>query len=62
MWNPEQYHRFQKERSRPFFDLVNQIDGVAPRTVADLGCGSGELTATLRDRWPEATILSLIHI
>lgn len=56
MWNPEQYHRFQKERSRPFFDLVNQIGGVAPRTVADLGCGSGELTATLRDRWPGATI------
>lgn len=56
MWNPDQYHRFQRERSRPFFDLVNQIDAVAPRTVADLGCGSGELTATLLDRWPDATI------
>jgi trans-aconitate 2-methyltransferase len=56
MWNPDQYHRFQKERSRPFFDLVNQIDAVTPRTVADLGCGSGELTATLRERWPDATI------
>lgn len=56
MWNPDQYHRFQRERSRPFFDLVNQIDAAAPRTVADLGCGSGELTATLRDRWPGATI------
>ena len=56
MWNPDQYHRFQRERSRPFFDLVNQIDAAAPRTVADLGCGSGELTASLLDRWPDATI------
>lgn len=59
MWNPDQYHRFQKERSRPFYDLVNQIDAVAPHSVADLGCGSGELTATLHERWPTATILGI---
>jgi trans-aconitate 2-methyltransferase len=44
-WDPDQYHRFRAERSAPFFDLlalVHPIDG--PR-VADLGCGTGELTA-----------------
>ncbi len=44
-WNPEQYHRFQRERSQPFFDLLALVEpSTAPR-VADLGCGTGELTA-----------------
>jgi trans-aconitate 2-methyltransferase len=45
-WDPEQYHRFHSERSQPFFDLLALIerDGTLPR-VADLGCGTGELTA-----------------
>ena len=45
-WNPEQYHRFRNERSQPFFDLLALIerDAARPR-VADLGCGTGELTA-----------------
>ena len=40
-WNPEQYHRFQNERSQPFFDLLALVEpSTAPR-VADLGCGTG---------------------
>jgi trans-aconitate 2-methyltransferase len=56
MWNPGQYHRYSSERSRPFFDLLAQVHLDDPRTIADLGCGSGELTAALRDRWPEARL------
>jgi trans-aconitate 2-methyltransferase len=60
MWSPDHYIRFRGERSRPFFDLVAQVDrardGVAPRTVADLGCGTGDLTATLAERWPGAHV------
>jgi trans-aconitate 2-methyltransferase len=55
-WDPLQYARYATERSRPFFDLVAQIAAVAPRSVIDLGCGSGELTLSLADRWPEARI------
>ena len=45
-WNPEQYHRFRAERSQPFFDLLALIErDVARPRVADLGCGTGELTA-----------------
>jgi trans-aconitate 2-methyltransferase len=45
-WNPEQYHRFQRERSQPYFDLLALIEhDVALPRVADLGCGTGELTA-----------------
>lgn len=58
-WDPGQYELFGDERSRPFFDLVGRIGAEPPRRVVDLGCGSGELTATLAERWPEATVLGI---
>lgn len=55
-WDPNQYARFGDERSRPFFDLVSQIGARAPGAVTDVGCGSGELTVTLAERWPQASV------
>ena len=56
MWDPAVYRRFGAERSRPFFDLVRQIGAERPRAVVDLGCGPGELTRTLAERWPGARV------
>ena len=56
MWDPGQYGRFAHQRGRPFFDLVARIGAGAPASVVDLGCGTGELTATLLDRWPAAAV------
>jgi trans-aconitate 2-methyltransferase len=58
-WSPETYLQFEDERSRPFFDLVNRVGATTPRSVVDLGCGPGQLTATLATRWPEAQIHGL---
>ena len=58
-WDPEQYRRYSGPRSRPFGDLIAQIGAHAPRRVVDLGCGGGELTATLTDRWPDAQVVGL---
>jgi trans-aconitate 2-methyltransferase len=55
-WDPVQYARYSDERARPFFDLTRRIGAAAPASVADLGCGTGELTATLKARWPEAVV------
>ena len=55
-WNPEQYLSFADQRGRPFFDLVGRVGAESPRRVVDLGCGPGNLTVTLRQRWPDATI------
>jgi trans-aconitate 2-methyltransferase len=55
-WDPEQYGRYADERGRPFLDLIDRIDAVAPRRVTDLGCGPGNLTALLAQRWPDADI------
>ena len=46
-WNPDQYHRFQRERAAPFHDLVALLQPVDRPRVVDLGCGTGELTAEL---------------
>ncbi len=59
MWDPAQYLSFADERSRPFFDLAGRIGAVKPGHVVDLGCGPGQLTASLAERWPEATVLGI---
>src|SRR5512146_277359 len=59
MWDAGQYLRFGGERARPFFDLVAQIGTTSPRHVVDLGCGPGNLTAALAQRWPAATVTGL---
>ncbi len=56
MWDPAQYLSFADERSRPFFDLTGRIGTTAPSYVVDLGCGPGQLTATLARRWPDADV------
>ncbi|MET0822525.1 MAG: methyltransferase domain-containing protein, partial [Aeromicrobium sp.] len=58
IWDPNRYLRYADERSRPFVDLVTRVQG-EPRSIVDLGCGPGHLTAVLRDRWPEATVLGV---
>lgn len=59
MWNPETYLRFADDRGRPFHDLVARVAAARPRQVVDLGCGPGNLTATLIARWPGAQVTGI---
>ena len=59
MWDPGRYRQFGAERSRPFDELVGRIGASDPAFVADLGCGPGELTADLCERWPAAEVLGV---
>ena len=59
MWDPGQYRRYGDERARPFFDLLARVAAADPRLVLDLGCGPGELTATLAERWPDADVIGV---
>jgi trans-aconitate 2-methyltransferase len=58
-WNPSQYLKFSDHRFRPAIDLLNRIDVERPRTVCDLGCGTGHLTLELKKRWPDARVFGV---
>ena len=56
MWNPDVYLAFADHRGRPYYDLLTRVGAEKPRRVVDLGCGPGNLTVTLTQRWPDAAI------
>ena len=56
VWNPDTYLEFADHRGRPFHDLLSRVAAPHPRRVVDLGCGPGNLTATLTERWPDAVL------
>ncbi|GGJ27212.1 trans-aconitate 2-methyltransferase [Paenarthrobacter histidinolovorans] len=58
-WNPSKYAEFGNHRDRPFHDLVARIQAAEPGLVVDLGCGPGNMTATLADRWPAAHVVGI---
>lgn len=59
VWNATEYLRFGDERTRPCRDLVARVAMAKPARVIDLGCGPGNSTAVLRQRWPDAEITGL---
>jgi trans-aconitate 2-methyltransferase len=58
-WDPHQYSLFSGHRGRPFADLLARVGVPDPGVVVDLGCGPGELTLGLADRWPGARIIGV---
>jgi trans-aconitate 2-methyltransferase len=55
-WDPKQYLKYSNERLRPAQDLLARIALESPATIVDLGCGAGNVTALLGDRWPNAHV------
>ena len=58
-WNPGQYLKFEDNRLRPALDLMGRIPLDNPQVVYDLGCGSGNVTRLLADRWPDADVVGM---
>ena len=56
-WNPVQYEKFLKDRTRPAIDLANRLDVSSPGSILDLGCGPGNSTKVLKNRFPAARIV-----
>lgn len=58
-WNSEQYLKFKAQRTQPAIDLACRVgDFVSePESIIDLGCGPGNSTRVLKDRFPNAHII-----
>ncbi|MGN6162669.1 MAG: methyltransferase domain-containing protein [Marmoricola sp.] len=58
-WDPQLYLQFGDERARALVDLVSRIPADDPTDVVDLGCGPGNSTAILAQRWPRASLVGV---
>ena len=58
-WDPDDYLRFADYRTRPAVELASRTRVARPARVVDLGCGPGNSTQVLRDRWTDADVSGL---
>lgn len=58
-WNPQQYLTFERHRLRPAVDLLSRITLQAPADIVDLGCGTGNITRIIHERWPHARVIGV---
>ena len=55
-WDPAKYLEFAGPRLQPALDLLARVPLAAPGAVYDLGCGAGNVTRFLAERWPSAVV------
>jgi trans-aconitate 2-methyltransferase len=55
-WSAKQYTSFEKERTRPVRDLLSAVETAGVKRAIDLGCGPGNSTEVLVERFPAAAV------
>ena len=58
-WSAKQYTMFEQQRTRPVRDLVAAIPNTEVHTAVDLGCGPGNSTEVLAERYPQAHVTGM---
>ncbi|MSO65691.1 MAG: methyltransferase domain-containing protein [Alphaproteobacteria bacterium] len=57
--DPDLYRAFARFRLQPALDLLQRLAGNQPRRIYDLGCGTGDVTRRIAERWPNATVIGI---
>lgn len=55
-WDPDAYLSFERPRLQPALDLISKIPNMDYQNIADLGCGPGNVTQHLKDKWSTARV------
>ena len=58
-WDPAQYHRFADHRLRPALELLHRVPITGASLVFDLGCGSGNVTRIIAERFAQARVAGI---
>ncbi|MDQ6469865.1 methyltransferase domain-containing protein [Flavobacterium sp. LHD-80] len=58
-WNPEIYNKFKDIRFKPFVDLTELIKPIASGNAIDLGCGTGEQSIFLAEKFKQINFLGV---
>lgn len=58
-WEPSVYLKFSDHRLRPALELLGRVPLTSPSVIYDLGCGTGNVTRLLAERWPTAKVVGL---
>ena len=58
-WDPEIYNQFKAIRFKPFYDLMELISAEKQMQIVDLGCGTGEQTLILSEKFPQTSLLGV---
>jgi trans-aconitate 2-methyltransferase len=58
-WDAEQYRRFEDDRTRPARELLARVPLGEARLAYDLGCGPGNSTELIVERFPDAAVIGM---
>ncbi len=58
-WDAAQYLKFESERTQPSVDLTARLLLKNPKRILDIGCGPGNSTRLLKNKYPDAAVLGI---
>lgn len=58
-WDANLYLRFSDQRLRPALELLHRVPLESPSLIYDLGCGTGNVTRIIAERWPTARVYGI---